>query len=430
MKRFFITFVCLATFLFLLTSLPVQLFPEFFFYPWLVAKGQVQYRDFFDHHGFLTNILLAPFSKQQSIYFISIVFFLMQTVQFLLIARLVANRVKRPLHFLCALVLYCVFQFAVLGQQMWYDQWIALLLVTSWFFFERGGERRGWFFFALATMVKPTALLFFLPFFGMTKNRKNILFFFVTWLFPILYFFWRGGLGDLWDQLVLFNTLYVQSTYKTFYLGVAIKLLITIALGYGALIIPSFLEKKRRTPLMVAFFCSILFFFQGLSKINLAVSVPFFILLFADVWQEKKWRMYLGALFVILFVVLGRDAFKVYKEIKRITPYAYSISKNEIGEIKNLTERRADRNVLVLGNRPEIYYWLDVLPPGSTAISFPWTEGKYPRTYELNSIYTVLIPKRLGEYEAVPQGFLPRLKKGYTLVGQTASYTIWRYNKQ
>lgn len=430
MKRIIIALICILSFLIVLSSLSVQLFPEFFFYPWLVAKGQLQYRDFFDHHGFLTNILLAPFARQQSLGHITILFFLMQTVQFLLVARLVADKIKRPLHFLLLLVLYIVFQFSVVGTMMWYDQWMALLLVAAWYFFEMRGEKGGWVFFALATMVKPTALLFFFPFYGMTKNRKNIFIVFAVWLFPLFYYFWKGGLGQMWDQLVLFNTLYVQSTYKTFHLGIGVKLLFSIAAAYGALLVVAYFEKKRRTPLLFAFFCSILFFFQGLSKINLAISVPFFILLFAQEWRLRKWRLYLGIVFVALLIILGRDGVKTYAEIKKSTPYAYSIAKGEIDEIKRLTQERKDRNVLVLGNRPEIYYWLDVLPVGPTALSFPWTEGRYPRSYELNSIYTVLVPKRLGEYETIPSGFLSKLKQKYTVVGQTASYTIWRYNKQ
>lgn len=430
MKRFLIVFVCLAAFILVLSSVPIQLFPEFFFYPWLVAKGQIQYKDFFDHHGFLTNMFLAPFAKQQTLGQIRFIFFLMQITQFLLIARLVADKIKRPLHFLCALVLYGIFQFSVVGNMMWYDQWMALLLVAAWYFFEMRGEGKGWLFFALATMVKPTALLFFFPFYGMTKNKKNILFVFAVWLFPLLYYFWKGGLGQLWEQLVMFNTFYVQSTYKTLYLGIGIKLLFSIAIAFGALVLVALLEKKRRTPLAFAFFCSILFFFQGLSKINLALSVPFFTLFFADVWQTKRWRLYLGVLFVALFVILGRDALKVYKQAKGMTPYVHTVSQGEITKMKKLTAKKENGTMLVLGNRPEIYFWLDVLPKGTTVISFPWTEINYPRSYELNSIYTVFVPKRLGEYETIPSGFLQKMKQQYAVAGQTASYTIWRYNKQ
>lgn len=430
MKRTLIVFVCISAFILVLSSVPTQLFPEFFFYPWLVAKGQVQYKDFFDHHGFLTNMFLAPFAKQQSLGQISFIFLLMQIAQFVLVARLVADKIKRPLHFLSLLVLYGIFQFSIVANMMWYDQWMALHLVGAWYFFKMRGEGKGWVFFALATMVKPTAMLFFFPFYGMTKYKKNILFVFAVWLFPLLYYFWKGGLGQLWEQLVMFNTLYVQSTYKTFYLGIGIKLLFSIAIAYGALVLVALLEKKRRTPLAFAFFCSILFFLQGLSKINLAISVPFFILLFADMWQIRKWRLYLGILFVALILILGRDAVKTYQEIRKSKPYVYSIARSEIDQIKKLTEKRGDMNILVLGNRPEIYYLLDILPTGRTALSFPWTEKKYPRSYELNSIYTVLIPKRLGEYESIPSGFLKRLANQYAVVGQTASYTIWRYNKQ
>lgn len=428
MTLLLISVLCFIAYSFILFSVPVQLFPEFFFYPWLVSKGLIQYKDFFDHHGFLTNLLLAPLTGNGA-YMTSILFIVMQLIQFMLVARLVAHRIKKPFLFLLLLVFYCTFQFTVIGQQMWYDQWIAFFLITAWFFFERRREGVGWVFFALATMIKPTAFILFPSFYLLTKNKKIIFGFIGTWLVALFYFYQREGLGALWQQLIIFNTLYIQSTYKTFFLGISIKLLISIVVGYIAILILSIAKKTKSTPLIFAFIFGASFFLQGLSKVNLAISIPFFIILMAERLNDKHNKKIVVIIFFVLFMIIGRDAGKTYGEIRYRKPYLSVTSSEERASLKKLIAPPKDRNMLVLGNRPELYYYFDILPPESISLHFPWVDRIYPRTYSFEGIETVIIPRLPGEYEMIPQFIIKRLQKSFYRAGQTATYTVWRYNK-
>lgn len=424
-----ISVTCFIAYSIILFAAPIQLFPEFFFYPWLVSKGLIQYRDFFDHHGFLTNILLAPLTSNGA-HLISILFIIVQLIQFGLVSQLIARRIKKPFLFLMLLILYCIFQFTIVGQQMWYDQWIAFFIILSWFFFEMKREGVGWAFLAFATMIKPTALIFFLPFYLLTKNKRNILVFIGIWIVALLYFYQREGLGALWQQLIVFNTFYIQSTYKTFYLGISMKLLVSIVIGYIAILTLSIVKKRKSTPLMFAFILGASFFLQGLSKVNLAISVPFFVLLFAERLNDKNNKRLLVILFFILFIIIGRDAWKTYGEIRNRAPYLAVLTSNEKTSLKKLITPPRDKNMLVLGNRPELYYYFDVLPPELVSLHFPWIDTVYPRTYSFEGIQTVIIPKLPGEYEAIPSFVIKRLNESFYRAGQTASYTVWRYNKE
>lgn len=423
-----ISALCIITYLFVMSSAPVQLFPEFFFYPWLVSKGLIPYRDFFDHHGFLTNLILSPLTSNGA-HMISILFIVIQLIQFILIAQLIAQRIKKPFLFLLLLISYCAFQFTIVGQQMWYDQWIAFFLIAAWFFFERRREGVGWIFFALATMVKPTAFIFFLPFYLLTKNKKTIFGFIGIWLVALFYFYQREGLGALWQQLIVFNASYIQSTYKTFYLGISIKLLLGIVIGYSAILILSIAKKAKSTPLILAFILGASFFLQGLSKVNLAISIPFFILLLAESFNDKHNRKVLVILFFVLFIMIGRDVWKTYGEIRYRTPYLSVTSSDERASLKKLIAPLKDKNMLVLGNRPELYYYFDILPPESISLHFPWIDRVYPRTYSFEGVETIIIPRLPGEYEVIPQFVIKRLQKSFYRAGQTATYTVWRYNK-
>jgi hypothetical protein len=424
-----ISALCFIAYSIILLSAPIQLFPEFFFYPWLVSKGLIPYKDFFDHHGFLTNLLLAPLTSNGA-YLILILFIIIQLIQFGLVTQLIAQRIKKPFHFFFLLIFYCAFQFTVIGQQMWYDQWIAFFLITAWFFFEMKREGVGWILFALATMVKPTAFIFFLPFYLSTKNKKTIFGFIGIWLVAFFYFYQREGLGALWQQLIVFNTSYIQSTYKTFYLGISIKLLIGITIGYFAILALSILKKGKSTPLIFTFILGASFFLQGLSKVNLAISIPFFILLFAERLNDKNNKRLLVILFFMLFMIIGRDAWKTYGEIRNRAPYLSVLSSSEKTSLKKLISPPRDKNMLVLGNRPELYYYFDILPPESISLHFPWIDTLYPRTYSFEGIQTVIIPKVPGEYETIPSFVIKRLNESFYRAGQTASYTVWRYNKE
>jgi hypothetical protein len=50
----------------LLTTKPI-FYSELFYYPWLVSKGLMPYRDFFDNHGFLLYYVLSPFVQVKSL---------------------------------------------------------------------------------------------------------------------------------------------------------------------------------------------------------------------------------------------------------------------------------------------------------------------------------------------------------------------------
>ncbi|MCX6732238.1 MAG: hypothetical protein NTV98_01730 [Candidatus Roizmanbacteria bacterium] len=419
---------CFFSYLFILVSLPVQIFPEFFFYPWLVSKGLVQYLSFFDHHGFLTSILLAPFS--QNLFALSSIFVATQLIQFAIIAYLVARKIKRPLLYFLILILYLSFQFAVVQQQLWYDAGMAFFLVVAWLFFEIKREHFTWLFVALATMIKPTAFLFLIPVFLKSTRKKSIAVFLLVWDLAIVYFISLRALDRLWKQMIVFNYSYIQSTYKTFFLGIQLKLLLSICVVFALLLLYLYKRKYKNIPLLLMMLISFTFFFQGLSKLNFALFVPFFVLLIADVLNTKKIRRIVWAVLIIFSLILVRDAYKTFKDNQKRQVYLSASVIKEAKQVGSLMPGKNEDNVLVVGNRVELYYYLDALPREFTPLHFPWVQKIYNRPLDFTGIQYIVIPKKMGEYE----GITPQVKKELTMhfkqSGQTASYTIWRYNKE
>jgi len=429
MTLVFISAICLFVYLFISITVPIQVFPEFFFYPWLVSKGLVQYRDFFDHHGFLTNILFSPFMGNGAV-LISTLFVVVQCIQFVLIASLVSERIKNPILFSLLLVLYGAFQFTIIGQQIWFDQLMAFLLMSAWYFFEIRREGVGWLFFAFATMIKPPGFIFCIPFYLLTKNKKKIFIFIGAWIISLLYFYQQGGLVALWQQLMLFNTSYIQSTYRTHILWIGPKLFAGIGLAYISIIILSLLKKKKNASLILACFYGALLFFQGLAKVNLAISVPFFVILFAERLADKKFKKISLLIFLVFFLIIGRDAIKTYGEIRYRTPYLSLLPAKEIAELKRIVGPVSDKKVLVVGNRVELYYHLSVLPPEFIPLRFPWIDAVYPHKYLFDGIRIVIIPKTFNAYENISNSEMTALKRSFHRIGQTTSFTVWRYNNK
>lgn len=428
MITFLLFVLCFFIYLFVLVSLPVQIFPEFFFYPWLVSKGLIQYRSFFDHHGFLTSMILAPFSKNLAS--LSAVFVITQLVQFAIIAYLVARKIKRPALYLLILILYLSFQFTIVQQQLWYDASMAFFLVVTCLFLEIKKEHIAWFFVALASMIKPTAFLFVIPVFLKSQRKKSIAVFLFAWDIAIFYFVSLRALERLWKQMIVFNYSYIQSTYKTFFLGIQLKLLFSICLVFGLLLFYLYKKKYKNIPLFLMAVISFSFFFQGLSKLNFALFVPFFVLLVSDVLHTKKVRKIVWLVLIVFSLILARDAYKTFRDNQKRQVYLSSSVIKEAKQVGSLMPEKNEENVLVVGNRVELYYYLDVLPAEFTPLHFPWVQKKYNWPIDMTRIRYIIVPKKMGEYESLT----PQVKKELTMhfkpIGQTASYAIWRYNKE
>lgn len=426
MRTFFLFALCIVVYSTLLIFLPIQIFPEFFFYPWLVAKGVVQYKSFFDHHGFLTNIFLSPFSSNVTL--IGALFVMVQIDQFVIIAYLVAKKIKQPLLYFLLLVLYFSFQFTIVQQQLWYDAGMAFFLVTAWLFFEKKKEYIAWFFVACATMIKPTALIFLIPIYMKSKEKKSIVTFFVTWFFAFFYFISRGAIGELWKQLILFNYVYIQSTYKTFFIGISFKLLISICIGFGTLIFFAMKKKQKDVPLLLMTLFSFSFFLQGFSKLNFALFVPFCILLISEVIYRKKLNKITLIILFIFTLIIVRDAYKTVVDCQKRQVYLSPLTIREARQVGGYIQAKKDKTILVIGNRVELYYFLNVLPPEFTPLHFPWVEKVYKTDINLKGIYYIIVPKQFGEYESLSTTVKKALQKNFSQIGETASYRIWRYN--
>ena len=207
-----------------------------------------------------------------------------------------------------------------------------------------------------------------------------------------------------------------------------IKLLFLICGGFGLLLLVAIKRKSKNIPLLLATLISFSFFFQGLSRVNFSLFVPFCVLLISEVLHNKKMSK-IGIFTLVLFICIAlRDCLKTYKDVQKRQLYISNTVLAEARQINLFLDKKSKKNVLVVGNRVELYFLLNMLPPEFTPLHFPWVEKVYGNTLDMKEIGYIIIPKKLNEYETISPSIKKSLKNFHN-VGQTASYTIWRYNR-
>lgn len=397
----------LSAFAWLLLTTPFNAFPEFFFLPWLVQKGLLPYRDFFDHHGPVLYYLLAPFSLDKSLVLLHVFYFLVQLSGlglFLLILRKQTNRAG----FFLGGLLYILFTYYLIGNNIWYENIITVLMLLIYYvqFFAKRRARLivlG-LLIALVSLIKPPAGLVLFAVLAYTREVEVILGFAVPWLFVLGYFALNHGLKDLLQQLFFFNLYYakymrgnyIQTNEKEIIILPALMVLIAAA------ILAAGKKLRKNFPGVLYLLASSYSLLASLTDLSLAPVVPFAILLFATSLSLIRRRIYKRAALIassILLIFMGKKV--KHRRWLRSRDIPYIKNAQGLRIVKNLKkENIAAQKFYIAGNNAEVYYLLDRLPPVKYPLVFPWIDT-YFQALNQNKISAA----RSGvEYVYIPAG--------------------------
>lgn len=104
MFYFYLSLLLLAVHTFLVFTTNFSLHPEFSLFPYLVQKGLMPYRDFFDHHGFLTYYILAPLSFDTSFFSYKLFYYLIQSVNLILVLKVLQTSRSKTVYTILGLL--------------------------------------------------------------------------------------------------------------------------------------------------------------------------------------------------------------------------------------------------------------------------------------------------------------------------------------
>jgi len=390
----------------------INLYPEIFFLPWLVAKGLLPYRDFFDHHGFLLYYLLAPLSLDKSLFLLKAGYYFFLLLNFGLFIIIVRRWLKGWQLLLFSGLIYVLLNFFINEQNFWYEIVItSFYLITYWFL---DGKKRPNYLLAggliaLASLIKPTAGLIIILLWFLYRRLAILIGFITVWLLTLGFFWQQGALTRLWSNLFLFNSKLPEYVAGTYHWQNKQFLLITLILFLVSLWIMRTEILKRRSLVLLSFITvSAIFPYPSYGKVHLAVLAVFVPLWFAFClkFPSKFFQLLLGTyLIYLLWLNYGHW---YYLHTKRQT-YQQSSSSQTI--IKYYKKHHNNQPFYVFGNQVELYYYLNQLPPTYFPLYFSnWTGRFFPdfeaqtiTALKANKIRLVLVPKPIDlNYRNLP----------------------------
>jgi len=364
-------------------------YPEMYFLPWLVSKGMVPYKDFFDHHGFLLYYILAPFTADKTHLALKFFYLAVQSGNLILVL-LIFKKQSNKLGYVVGGGLYLLMNFFVSENILWYETVITVLYLLSYLLLTN--KNKNYFLtgliIGLTGLIKPTAGLIIIPLFFFVRNRRLAFGFILIWVASIIYFYYRGGLNLFFSDLIFYNQ-YLKSNLNSClvnsFFDKRIALYTAMILGIGFICL--FLAKKIKNYLLPVIFLltSFIFTVSGYSRLHLLPLVSFVALIIgrhiSDLSKKKLLlAVYLLCLtvYVVFFLGLAKHNYENFV-IKKKPQYNYqSLTNQEIFKKKDIFK---SKEIFVFGDNSEIYYLLDKLPFVQIPLRFPCSE-KYFSSYQ------------------------------------------------
>jgi len=339
----------------LIVSVRIVVFPEFFAFPWLVAKGLFPYRDFFDHHGPLTYYLLAPFSLDKSFFLTKCVYFLLQTLTLFLFLKII----RRQKHYFFLGLLFVLVNFFMAENVLWFENFTTIFYLLIYFLSLKKPFRFQNILLTiliwLSSLIKPHASLILLPVFLLTKNWRIILYFSGLWFLTIGYFFIQKALPFVVDNLIYFNLFCSRYSSQQPIILYDIGFLKFSLLLLAFCLVTNTVNKKLKQNLFLLSFIVIafLFFFPGYSKTHTSVIIPFFLIFIGKTWEinDRFLKPILLFLVIVYFFYVIRLNFYHVQYLKKQPQENY-------GKIQEL-------------------YLEDKLPQTRYILPFPWVKEYY-----------------------------------------------------
>jgi hypothetical protein len=341
---------------FLILSLNIKIFPELFIFPWLVSKGLLPYRDFFDHHGPLIYYLLAPFSFDKSLTLIKFIYFVLQTIILFLFLKIIRSQTK---HYFILELLFVLVNFFMSENVFWFENLTTLIFLLIYFLSLKKTFLGQDLILALliwsASLIKPHAALILLPVFLLLKNRQIIIYCLGLWMITIGYFFLQKALPFFIDNLLSFNFFCASYfTKEPLQLFDTNFLKFSLLLFLFCLLVNIFNRNTKNNLFLLSFIViAFLFFFPRYSKTHTSVMIPFFVIFLGKSLEikDKLLKPILIFLTIIYFLYTAKLVINHYFYLQKQPLEHY-------GKIEKL-------------------FHTDQLPTTRFVLDFPWVKQYY-----------------------------------------------------
>jgi hypothetical protein len=429
-----IAFLC--TIVLLILSNTINIFPEIFFFSWLIKKGFVPYRDYFDDHGFLLQMFLAPFSGDITLLWLRVIYVVLHCVNLMLVLYIL-YKIRSKLAFIVGGILYVLLITYYSDNDFWFELFVttfylgtyALLLTRQ---FTSKFHLIG-FFIGLATLVKPTAAIIIAPIFLFQRKIQMLLGFLFVLCISASYFVVTNGYSKLFDGIIGYNVVYSKFSHLSPFQGN--KLIFTSIAIFFLCISYAFVNKKIKTLIlpMIFTFSSYIFLTSGYSPPRMIPIVTFFVISIASTIPLLKNNV--KTIFLLCITIyIGIMVFKVNQHHIYLQTHKPPYISLPIGQeiIAFINKNTIKEKFFILGDIVQPYYLLNQLPPTTIPVRFPLIEKFYPdyeqrliSDIQINNVVYVFYPKQNKfSWNLIPE----YLNTNYSLIFQSETLGVYKKN--
>ena len=368
----------------LFLSVKLNIFPELFYFPWLITQGHIPYKDFFDHHGFFLYYLLAPFSLDTSLSTLKVVSYCVSSTTFLY-TFLVLKKYSNGIQLFIGGLLYISLQFFVTGANMWYETFIALCYAIILYLVNSTVDRKYIFLgilIAIVSMIKPTSAIILIPVLIFERDFRIPVISALAWIPAGIYFYIQNALPVLVDNMFAFNSFYGNYMLKerVFFMDkmFLLKLIFGFVIASGYMF---FYRKSKQLFITTIFFVfSLIHIVPRFEYTNLVPVIPFYILILI---LPLKYIKSLSAkniytIFLVIILVI------VTKKIIQVVPWMLTrktyVENSYMCDVYQRTLiKEENSSFYVFANNPELYYLTGKSIKLHHPLVFPWYQEYFPQ---------------------------------------------------
>lgn len=373
-----------------------NVWPEVFFLSYLINKGYLPFRDYFDDHGFLMQVVLAPFVVDKSLFMLKIIFTLISSVNLYLFLLIIRKNSSKFLLFLSGAT-YVLTAFFLNENDFWFETFILTFFLLIYYLIFVKKSLDPIFIgvlISIVSFIKISAGIILLPILILTKKIKIAFVFFVIWTGVIVYYYLNHGLDFLITNLFSYNY-FLSRFYRPQYLSEQKLLMFGLMLVLSAIyFIWKDNQLKKITPVFLFWLSSFTFLASGYNRVRLLPLAVFSLIIIFQCIKTLKMGKEKTILVLAVVFYCGIMIFKVKNHIVFLNEKRVAYIENKTAlKITGALEKKGYDNFYILSNNIQPYFLLDKVPPIYYPLKYPLI-SKFDLTYE-NKIIAQLANKRI-----------------------------------
>lgn len=385
----------------LILTRPIYLFPEMYLLPWITSYGNLPYVNFLDHHGFLLNLILAPFSRDKSGMTLQMIFLFFQTINLVCILYILKKFIPRITVILFGL-LYITLNFFLVENILWYETVITSCFLLVYIAIQMNQSLIRNILIVLitaaASFIKPNALLIIFPLLFIKKPMYILIPIFLSWILVILFYISIGGFNSFYLGLFTYNTFLLKEytglpfAHTKFYLILLTSLILGVCLT-------NWKNKTKYIFYSLSFLCiSLIFLGMGYGKEHMVPLGTFYVLTLAHLWSmSTAYKKHIVLSIMVTTLLLTTfQASRTYNSLANRPSVQHDPYTQQVSQLLKPYVQDTP-SLFVISHQVEHYfqyYYFDIVPQTQYPIAFPLIEKILPQ-YEQTVIHELQSKKIL-----------------------------------